>query len=79
MHFYNSVGLDCYVSILRTFRILFHWIVTLVSRAFLEFSLIGLLRKYLAYFQNLVLSDCYVSILRTFRILFDSIVTLVAR
>ena len=51
----------------RTFKILFHWIITLVSRAFLGFlsldcyvrfsrtfriSFIGLLRLYLAYFQD---------------------------
>ena len=34
----------CYVSIFRTFRILFYWIVTLVSRALLELCLNGLLR-----------------------------------
>ena len=42
-HFSDSLLLDCYVSILRTFRILFHKIVTLVSRALLGIAFIGLL------------------------------------
>ena len=46
---FRDLLLDCYVSILRTtFRILFHWIVTLRSRT-LEFSLIRLLRQCLVH------------------------------
>ena len=60
-HIQDSLSLDCYISYSRTFRILFHGIVTLVSRALLGFSFM----------------DCYVSISRTFRILFDQIVALV--
>ena len=44
--------MDDYVGTLNIFKILFHWIVTSVSRALLGFSIIY----------------CYVSILRTFEI-----------
>ena len=43
---------DCYVGILRTFRILFHRIVLLVSRALLGVSFIGLFRQYLTLCQD---------------------------
>ena len=84
-HFQDSLLFDCYVSISRTFgiscifRILFHWIVTLVSRAPLLFSFIKLSRFYLVHFSDSLLLDCYVSIGRTFRIYFYQIVTIVSR
>ena len=72
----NTVG---YFWDLGFFRILFHWIVTLVSRALLGFCFIRLLHQYLAHFQDSLSLDCYVSILRSFRILVHWIVTLVSR
>ena len=84
-HFQDSLLFDCYVSISRTFgisctfRILFHWIVTLKSRAPLLFSFIKLSRFYLAHFSDSLLLDCYLSIQRTFRIFFHQIVTIVSR
>ena len=66
------LGFVCYVRISRTLRIFFNQIVTFVSRALLGFSLIGLLRFYLAHFKDSLSLDCYVCISRTFRILFHS-------
>ena len=65
-------------SISRTFRILFHRIATLVSCANLGFSVIELLRYYLAQIKDSLSLDCYVSISLTFRILFRRIATLVS-
>ena len=94
VRFQDSLSLDCYDSISRTFRILFDTIVALVCHALLGFSFIRVLRQYLTYFQDPLLLncyvsisctfkifflDCYVSILRTFRILFHWIVILVSR
>ena len=70
--------MDCY-SIWRAFKILFNPIFTLVSRALLGFSFIGLLRQYLVHFLESLSLDCYIGILCTFRILFNPIVTLVSR
>ena len=55
---------------MHTFGILFHWIVTLVSRALSRFSLVRLLRWYLMRFQDSLKFDCYVNVSRTFRIPF---------
>ena len=55
---------------MHTFGILFHWIVTLVSRALSRFSLVRLLRQYLVRFQDSLKFDCYVNVSRTFRIPF---------
>ena len=71
--------MDCYLSIWRTLRILFHCIVTLVSRTLLGLSSNGLLHSYLVHFKDSLLLDCYVGILRTFRILLQWIVTLLSR
>ena len=57
--FCDSLPLDCFVSILQTFRIPFCLIVTLVPHAL---------------FDSLLL-DCYVNILCTFRIFFHWVVT----
>ena len=67
---------DCYVSSSRSFRILFHSIVTLASLEFLEFSFTGLLRQYLVHFWDSLSWWCYISISRTFRIIFQWTVTL---
>ena len=40
----DSLSLDFYDNILRTFRTFFHYIFTLVSHAILEFLFVGLLR-----------------------------------
>ena len=77
-NFCGSPSFDCYVSFSRSFRILFHSIVTLVSLEFLEFSFIRLLRQYLAQFQDYLSLDCQVSISHTFRIIFQWTVTLVS-
>ena len=42
-HFWDSLSLDCCVSVSRTFRILIHWFVTLVSCALLGLSYMRLL------------------------------------
>ena len=69
---------DCYVSSSRSFRILFHSIVTLASLEFLEFSFTGLLRQYLVHFWDSLSWWCYISISRTFRIIFQWTVTFVS-
>ena len=61
-HLQDSFSFDCYVSILGTFKNLFHSKGTLVSRTLLGF----------------IFLDCCVSVSRTFRIHFHSIVTLVS-
>ena len=94
-HFKDSFSFDCYVSILHSYRILFHRIITLVSYALLGFFFIRLLRYYLAHFKDSFSSDCYVSVLWNFqgpfsfdcdvrivctiRILLHSVVKLVSR
>lgn len=84
-HFKDSLSSDCCVNISRTFKVLFDWIVASVSCQLLEFSFIGQLRQYLAYFRILFhwivalvsrvplgfsLLDSCVSISRTFKTLF---------
>ena len=64
---------------LRTLRILFHCIVTLVSRTLLRLSSDELLHSYLVHFKDSLLLDCYVGISRTFRIPIQWIVTLLSR
>ena len=43
VNFKDSLLVDCYVGISRTFRILIEWIVPLLSRALLRSSFNGLL------------------------------------
>ena len=71
----DSLSFDYYISFSYTFRILFHWIVMFVSRALLGFSIIGLLRLYLAHFQDSLSFDYYISFSCTFRIPLHSIIT----
>ena len=61
-HFQESLSLDYYISITRTFRNPVHSIITLVSLALLGF----------------LSFDCLVSISSTFRIIFHSIVAFVS-
>ena len=79
VRFYDLLSMDCYLSIWRTLRILFHCIVTLVSRTLLRLSSDGLLHSYLVHFKDSLLLDCYVGISRTFRIPIQWIVTLLSR
>ena len=70
--------LDCNVSIWRTYRILFDWIVTSVSRPLLQVPFIRLLRKYLARVKDSLSLDFYDNILRTFGTFSYYIFTLVS-
>ena len=65
-HFKDSLSLDCYFSILRTFRTILRSIFTSVSSALLGFSFIGLLRLYLACFKDLLAKGFYVNIWHSF-------------
>ena len=76
--------MDCYVSISRTSRILFHWIITLVSHALLGLFFIGLLRQSLHTQDSFSLSRALIGMLRQslvpFRIYFSiDIASLVPR
>ena len=92
-HFQDSLSMDCYNSMLRTFTILFHRIVrfnrisssrirhlsilTLISRALRQHSL-SLHCQYLLNLYDSLSFNFYVSISRTFRIRFQEIVMLVS-
>ena len=67
--FLGSLLSDGYLCILPTFRILFHWIVTLASHTF-KIPFYSILRQYFAHFQDFLKSDRYGGTLRTLRILF---------
>ena len=66
---------DLYASILLTFRIVFHAIVTFAH--FKDFF-VGLLRQYLADIKDSLLSDCYVGIARSLWIPFHLIFMLIS-
>ena len=70
--------LDCNVSNWRTYRILFDWIVTSISRSLLQVPFIRLLRKYLARVKDSLSLDFYDNILRTFGTFSYYIFTLVS-
>ena len=67
--FLGSLLSDGYLCILPTFRILFHWIVTLASHTF-RIPFYSILRQYFVHFQDFLKSDRYGGTLRTLRILF---------
>ena len=76
--FYNSLSLDGYTNISRTFRFLFYWIVTFVFGAPIEFSSIGTLHQYPAHFCESLSLDCYASVSRALRILFHWTFTIIS-
>ena len=73
--FQDSLSLDHYIGISRTFKILFHWIITLVSRTFQDFFhwIVASVSRALLRFLSL---DCYVRFSRTFRISFIGLLRL---
>ena len=48
--------------------ILFHWIVSLISRAFIRFSLVRFFRKYFKLTADSFAFDCSVNMSRTLKI-----------
>ena len=77
-HSQNSLLFNPFVSILRTLRILFSSILSLVSCALLKFFILQSFRQYLALSQKSFQLNPFVSILRTLRILYSSVLSLVS-
>lgn len=77
-HFKNYLSLYYFVSFSCTFRIIFPWVVALVSWALLKFPFLDCYVSTLRKNKNSLSLDCYVSSSCTFRILFHWIATLVS-